>query len=176
MAYMAKGQDRPRRLQDFTVGRLGRVRYIAYSLGTVVALALFMGVTGYVALSLPVAGGRLLLSMTAVLNYYLLLPLVMVVLTIRRAHDFNYRGWLAFLLLVPVINLLFWVIPGTRGGNTYGEAPAPNTLSAMLVALILPVLLLGGYFVFKTQQDETGMVNSAITKPPVPNNLRQYEP
>lgn len=169
-------QAKPRGLQSVTAGRLGRVRYIAYSLGTVVVLAILMGVTTYVALSLPVAGGKLLLSMAAVLSYYLLLPLVMVLLTIRRAHDFNYRGRLAFLLLVPIINLLFWVIPGTRGGNTYGEAPAPNTLSAMLVALILPVLLLGGYFISKTQQDETGIANSAITKPPVPNNLRQYEP
>ena len=167
-------QLKPRGLQSVTAGRLGRVSYIAYSLGTVLVLAILMGVTTYLALSLPVAAGQLLLSIAALLNYYLLLPLMMGVLTIRRAHDFNYRGWLALLLLVPVINLLFWVIPGTTGGNNYGEAPAAYTLSTLLVAFILPLLLLGGYFAAGTSVAQSP--KKFIAAPFVPNNLRQYKP
>ena len=59
-------------------------------------------------------------------------------LTIQRAHDMNTTGWLALLCLVPLVNLLFWFVPGTRGENDYGKQPPPNTVGVIVLACILP--------------------------------------
>ena len=48
-------------------------------------------------------------------------------LRIKRLHDFNCSGWLSLLVLVPIIggiwDLLTSIIPGTKGGNSFGPAP-----------------------------------------------------
>jgi uncharacterized membrane protein YhaH (DUF805 family) len=122
-------------------GRIGRAHYIAYSLGSVVAAFLFMFLAG---LGLMLSGqlGRMLYIAVSVLLFYGFLPIFFTILTIRRAHDFNVGGWLALLLLVPVVNLLFWFIPGTRGENTYGTAPPVPSSGIKMIAVALPVFLL----------------------------------
>ncbi len=121
-------------------GRLGRTHYIAYSLGAIVAAFLFMFLAG---LGLMLSGqlGRLLYIAFSVLLFYGFLPIFFAILTVKRAHDFNTGGWLAILLLVPVVNLLFWFIPGTRGDNIYGPAPRAASFGTKLIAATLPVLL-----------------------------------
>jgi uncharacterized membrane protein YhaH (DUF805 family) len=52
--------------------------------------------------------------------------------SVKRLHDVGYSGFLAFAVLVPVVNLAFniWVgiLPGTAGPNSYGNLPnAPST-------------------------------------------------
>lgn len=47
--------------------------------------------------------------------------------TIKRLHDLNLSGWLAFVLLIPYIGVIFGIIlrfkRGTIGKNKYGEDP-----------------------------------------------------
>lgn len=64
----------------------------------------------------------------------------MVFLTIQRAHDFNTTGWLSILVLIPLVNLIFWFIPGTGGENRFGLPTPPNRTSTVVVALIIPIV------------------------------------
>jgi len=65
-------------------------------------------------------------------------------LTIQRAHDFNQTGWLSVLLLVPLVPLIFWFIPGSKEENQYGKRPPPNTAGVIVLACLMPVFFIGG--------------------------------
>ena len=65
-------------------------------------------------------------------------------LTIQRSHDFNTTGWLAILGLGPLVNLIFWIIPGTDGPNRFGGKTPPNGVLTLIVAWLIPVLFTVG--------------------------------
>ena len=65
-------------------------------------------------------------------------------LTIQRAHDFDTTGWLSILMLIPLVNLLFWFIPGTDGENRWGAKTPPNTVLVLIGAWIVPVIFFIG--------------------------------
>jgi uncharacterized membrane protein YhaH (DUF805 family) len=113
-------------------GRIGRVRYIAYSIGVYFVLMLVGGILGAL---LGAVGSALF----AVLSVGALALGIM--LTIQRAHDFNTTGWLSILVLVPLVNFIFWFIPGTDGENDYGPKTPPNSVLVVL-ALIVPFLII----------------------------------
>lgn len=129
-------------------GRLGRARYIAYRSAVLIVFGLvFIGLSLLTGL-LPV-GWSVFMGLLIVL--VMLSALVLYALpAVRRAHDFNASGWLALLSLVPLVNLLFWFVPGTVGVNRHGEAPPANTRPVIVAAVLLPVLtlLLFLFFVF----------------------------
>ncbi len=123
-----------------TQGRLGRVRYIGYTVGMSIVIALIGVVLGAIVGGLglvQLAGPLGMLAGAAVL-------VVQLILTIQRCHDFNVTGWLSILVLIPVVGLLFWIIPGTQGENRYGLPPPPNTGGAVALALILPLVFVVG--------------------------------
>jgi type IV pilus assembly protein PilA len=62
--------------------------------------------------------------------------------TIRRLHDFNVNGWFTFIFILPLINLVLWLIPGTRGENNYGPMQPPNTLGVISSALVTPLVFI----------------------------------
>lgn len=126
-------------------GRLGRARYIAYSLGGIVGVFLVMTLAGMALLLLSSSFGQLLYVILSIALLYVFLPIYFMILTVKRAHDFNIGGWLALLLLVPIVNLMFWFIPGTRGHNNYGTEPDPAPFGIRIAALALPLLLLGAF-------------------------------
>lgn len=57
---------------------------------------------------------------------FILTCLLILVETTLRCHDLDKTGWLALLLLVPYLNILFLIYllvkKGTDGPNTYGKA------------------------------------------------------
>ena len=115
-----------------TSGRIGRVRYIAYGMG----IYLLFGILG-----------ALLTMVIGQVGMYLAWLAIMVVgfmLTIQRCHDFNTTGWLSLLVLVPLVNLIFWFIPGTDGPNDYGAKTPPNGTGVIIAALIVPILFVVG--------------------------------
>lgn len=121
-------------------GRLGRVRYIACRSAIVLVFGLvYIGLsllTGVLPPDWRVFMGLLILLAVIVSLVAYVLPAV------RRAQDFNASGWLALLSLIPLVNLVFWFIPGTAGANRYGEAPPANTWRAITLAILLPLLVL----------------------------------
>lgn len=65
-------------------------------------------------------------------------------LTIQRCHDFNASGWVSLLVLVPLANLIFMIIPGTRGPNRFGAPTPPNSAGVLVAAWLLPALFVAG--------------------------------
>ena len=154
-------------------GRLGRAHYIVYSLGAVVAAFLFMLLAGPALVQLGQLG-RLLYVALSVLLFYGFLPIFFTILTIKRAHDFKVGGWLALLLLVPVVNLLFWFVPGTRDENTYGAAPQGPSSGIKLIAVTLPVFLIAAFLA--TGDSRTSQETSPSPAAQPSTSLKPYKP
>ena len=132
----ADGETRPVRL--FAVsGRMGRLRYIAYGVLVYVALAALSGILAAVLGSIGPAG-----AMIGALLPAALMVVVSFMLTIQRCHDFNASGWLSLLGLVPLVNLIFWFIPGSDGPNRYGPPTPPNTILVYSGAIGAPVVII----------------------------------
>jgi uncharacterized membrane protein YhaH (DUF805 family) len=124
-------------------GRIGRVRYIAYSAGLPFLIVAAVAVVAGLLERVLGAGGSL--AVPLLIGAYGLALVICVLLTIQRCHDFDVTGWLSLVfLLVPLAVLLLWVIPGTRGANRFGPPPEPNSALAVIGALVLPLLVVGG--------------------------------
>lgn len=138
-------------------GRLGRIRYLAYSF--VIGLAF----SALVIALLAVAGGLSLLRgetapdqlgmgfMIAVgLAVLLAIPatVIGIFMIIKRLHDIGWSGWLTLLIFVPLVNyvmiLLLWCVPGTKGPNEHGAQTPPNGVGVTILGLINPVLTVLG--------------------------------
>lgn len=113
-------------------GRIGRIRYLGYSMGL---WFLIMAVTGV--LSALVWPGLLVLGYVALLY-------VQIMLAIKRSHDFDVTGWLALLAFVPLLNLAFLFVPGTDGPNRFGRKTAPNGHAGVIVIVALFAFMLIG--------------------------------
>jgi len=130
-------------------GRLGRVRYIGYSVGigflvNVIAAAaggLVAFLAGDRAPGLWLPGSVIAVLALAGLTVYILLM-------IQRLHDFDASGWWSVLAVVPLANLVFYLVllimPGAQGPNRFGNPPPPNTLGVILLALVLPLIAIIG--------------------------------
>lgn len=115
-----------------TSGRIGRVRYIAYGMGIYILFGILGGL-----LSLALGNAGMIVAWIAIM-------IVGFMLTIQRCHDFNTTGWLSLLVLVPLVNLIFWFIPGTDGENNYGARTPPNGTGVIIAALIIPIIAVIG--------------------------------
>lgn len=120
-------------LKRFSIkGRIGRMRYISFSLGTL-TLATIIAI---LVVSIP-AVGLTLLALTLIAA-----AITMLVLSIRRGHDFNVPAWLSAILIIfmPVLTLVMYFIPGTKGDNNYGASPPENTKAIVVSAILFPIL------------------------------------
>jgi uncharacterized membrane protein YhaH (DUF805 family) len=127
-AALADAGVRTQPVKLFSVsGRIGRARYIAYSVG-------MYFLSGLLAVALALVDPLL-----AFLPYAALFVLLFM-LTIQRSHDFNTTGWLSLVMLVPLLNLLFLIIPGTDGANKYGDETPPNTTGVLILAWLFPAI------------------------------------
>jgi uncharacterized membrane protein YhaH (DUF805 family) len=121
-------------------GRIGRVRYIGYSIGWAVMVGLLAGAL----MAFAKGTGMAPVVAISVLAAYVVLFVIQFLLTIQRCHDFNTSGWVCLLILIPLVNLLFWLVPGTPSANRFGPPTPPNTTGAILSALVLPLIFVVG--------------------------------
>jgi len=121
-------------------GRLGRVRYIGYSIGLTM---LFSIIAAILAASLGTFAGKGVAA-SIMVACYVAIFVISIMLTIQRAHDFNSSGWLALLVFIPFVNLIFWFIPGTDGENRFGRKTPPNGIGVILLACIVPLIAVIG--------------------------------
>jgi uncharacterized membrane protein YhaH (DUF805 family) len=116
-------------------GRIGRLRYLAYTTG---ATLLFYLVLGVAALLGEVATGILaLLAFVPALWFG-------IVSAVKRCHDCGYSGWMSLTVLIPLIGLIWFVLPGDKAANRFGPPPPPNTWGVRLLGLLLPLIFLIG--------------------------------
>jgi uncharacterized membrane protein YhaH (DUF805 family) len=135
-AAVADASEQYQEVRLFAVsGRIGRARYIAYTFGLSL---LIMFIAGLGVAFLGAVGAILMMA------GYVVMFVLMFMLTIQRAHDFNTSGWLSLLVLVPLANFIFWFIPGTDGDNRFGAQTPPNSVLVLIGAWIIPVLFIGG--------------------------------
>ena len=118
-------------------GRIGRVRYVVYSFMITLALML---VAGMAVAFLGTFG------MVVLVAAYIAMVVVSFMLTIQRSHDFNMSGWFSLLALVPLVNFIFWFIPGTEGPNRFGARTPPNSTLVLVGVWTLPIVFIGAMF------------------------------
>lgn len=114
-----QGQDDYSEVKLLSIrGRIGRLRYLGYTMGYGMLIYLAFAAVGGVMLAMG-SPREIFMGMVGI-GYVLVLVLSMM-LTIQRAHDFNTTGWLALLAFIPLLNLMFMFIPGTDGENRFGK-------------------------------------------------------
>lgn len=123
-------------------GRIGRVRYLAWSAVMLFALLGLYFVSAVLMALVPVLGG---LAIAAVGIAALV---VSVQIGVQRLHDIGWSGWLWLVNLIPIVGSVFalvmLIVPGTTGANRFGPPPPPNTTAVKVLAfgwLIVPVLI-----------------------------------
>jgi uncharacterized membrane protein YhaH (DUF805 family) len=139
VAPRAAVDDAPDEFQPVRIfsvsGRIGRARYILYTMGlpllVMFVIGLLSAVAGAFGVALMVAG-------------WVAVVTISMMLTIQRSHDFDMSGWFALIGLVPLANLAFWFIPGTDGANRYGAKTSPNGAGVLIAVWIVPALFIGG--------------------------------
>lgn len=132
-------------------GRLGRIRYIAWVLVAVAVASLFLGFFASLAGSFQSQALIGVFKVALILVAYLALPVVWIVMSMRRLHDIGRPGWLAALLLVPVINVVLLAVlvlwPGEPQSNAYGD-PSPEATGGLRLAgmvVIAAIVMLYAY-------------------------------
>ena len=130
-------------LKAFTTnGRIGRLRYLAWSMVLMfvtlpVAGAIFAFAMGAAAASLNTA-----IVIGVVLGGAALIAFVIfsVQIAVQRLHDIGWSGWLWLLTLVPFVGSLFPFVlmfcPGNSGANQYGAPPPPNSTAVKVLAVL----------------------------------------
>jgi uncharacterized membrane protein YhaH (DUF805 family) len=108
-------------------GRIGRARYIANILGLYILFAILAGATAAVAGPIGAV-------------FWIGYMVLVFMLTIQRCHDFDTSGWLSLLVLVPLVNLVFWFIPGSEGRNRWGAPTPPNSTVTLVLVWLFPAL------------------------------------
>ena len=143
-----------------TSGRIGRVRYIAYSIGLSMLIGLVAGIVSAIAARLigDAANAFTLLGWAAIVA-------ISIMLTIQRCHDFNTTGWLSLLGLIPLVNLIFWFIPGTDGPNRFGAKTPPNSVLTVIAACIVPTMVVIGILAAIALPAYQEYVKRAATQP-----------
>ncbi|MES2819482.1 MAG: DUF805 domain-containing protein [Pseudomonadota bacterium] len=123
-------------LNVFTVqGRIGRLRYLGWSMAT---MLIFMPVLGIAMASMALSS---VLGIVLTLVVSIIYIVVSVFITAQRLHD---MGWTSWLMLVPGVALIMLFVPGTEGANRFGAAPPPNSVAVKVLSLLwlaFPVLL-----------------------------------
>lgn len=129
-------------LRPFGVeGRIGRLRYLAWSLSLMGAA---MAVFGVVAI-----GFQLSQVLGAILGVVTLVAMavVSVQIGVQRLHDIGWSGWLLLVNLVPVVGSVFsiimLVVPGSAAANRFGPPPPPNSTAVKVLSalwLLVPVV------------------------------------
>lgn len=127
-------------------GRIGRFEYFFYSLVLPFLVFWIVAALAGIASHYEELGGAIAYVLLAAGLCAALI--IHVQLTVQRCHDFNCSGWLALLLILPLISLVFWLIPGSKTSNRFGYPPRPSSsLLRKGAALLLLVLVAMATFI-----------------------------
>ena len=140
-------------LKIFTInGRIGRLRYLAWTLVLTVAMLVAAGILSTVGFAIATASPTIAIIVGSLLGLALFVAVVVVSVQIgvQRLHDLGWSGWLYLLNLVPLVNsifpLLLLVVPGNSGANQYGAPPPRNSTAVKVLASLwlafIPLMLI----------------------------------
>ena len=129
--------------------RIGRLRYFVYVLSGMVCSSLLLLMMYLFCLTLPLPLAKLVFDVSLVLIKYILIPMIVIVMTVRRLHDIDFKGWWAMLIVIPFLNIVLLFVPGTRGDNRFGPAPRADSPALKLAALLIPATMFLLYFALR---------------------------
>ncbi|HWH86564.1 MAG TPA: DUF805 domain-containing protein [Pseudomonas sp.] len=147
-------------LKPFSVeGRIGRLRFLAWTMVLSLVTLPIVGVFALFALGLVSGDSTTGLIIGGILAFFLFIGfmIVSILFSVQRLHDIGWSGWLWLLNLVPVVGsffpLVMMVVPGNTGANRYGPPPPPNSTAVKVLcslwivffALIFTGGILGGF-------------------------------
>jgi len=147
-------------LKPFSVeGRIGRLRFLAWTMVLSLVALPIVGVFALIALGLVSGDSTTGLIFGGILAIFLFIGfmIVSILFSVQRLHDIGWSGWLWLLNLVPFVGsffpLVIMVVPGNTGANRYGPPPPPNSTAVKVLcslwivffALIFAGGLLGGF-------------------------------
>ena len=131
------GSDEFQEVRIFSIsGRIGRLRYLAYTTGISFAIMFVAGMLG------ALLGPSLLPVITAIA--YIPVIILSIMFMIQRSHDMDWSGWMCFLGIIPLVGLIWIFKSGTQGENRYGPRPPPNTTGVKIVAVVFPLIVIVG--------------------------------
>ncbi len=128
-------------------GRIGRLRYLAYFAALYFIVSIIGGLFGFI---IGLSGGEVGEESPVFLVFLALVYLISIaytfILSRRRLHDLGWTGWWNLLHLIPIVNLIFWLVlifkRGDETSNEYGNPASPNTLLIKIVGLIFPIVFI----------------------------------
>lgn len=140
-------------LKPFSVeGRIGRLRYLAWSMVLTLVTLPIIGIFALIALGLVGADSTSGLIIGGIFAVFLFLALLIVsiMFSVQRLHDIGWSGWLWLLTLVPFVGSFFpfvvMIVPGNSVANRYGPPPPPNS-TAVKVLCSLWIVFIALFFV-----------------------------
>ncbi|WP_131107029.1 DUF805 domain-containing protein [Pseudomonas sp. Sample_10] len=157
-------------LKPFGVeGRIGRLRFLAWSMVLGLVTMAVVGVFALIGLALVSSDSTAGLIIAGIMAFSLCLAFLIasIMISVQRLHDIGWSGWLWLLNLVPFVGsffpLLLLAMPGNQTANRYGAPPPPNStavkvLSALwlvVIALFIVAALAGGLSAIKDEYENT---------------------
>ena len=168
-------------LKPFSVeGRIGRLRFLAWTMVLSLVTLPIVGVFALIALGLVSGDSTTGLILGGILAVFLFIGfmIVSILFSVQRLHDIGWSGWLWLLNLVPFVGSIFplvmMVVPGNAGANRYGPPPPPNSTAVKVLcslwivffALIFAGGLLGGFSAVQEEYEsnlESSYDSGAVT-------------
>jgi uncharacterized membrane protein YhaH (DUF805 family) len=161
-------------------GRIGRLRFLAWTMVLSLVTLPIVGVFALIALGLVSGDSTTGLILGGILAVFLFLGfmIVSILFSVQRLHDIGWSGWLWLLNLVPFVGsffpLVMMVVPGNAGANRYGPPPPPNSTAVKVLcslwivffALIFAGGLLGGFSAVQEEYEsnlESSYDSGAVT-------------
>ena len=130
-------------LKAFTTdGRIGRLRYLAWSMVLMLACLPLFGIAGGFFAASEILGGLLMVVVG------IAVAVVGIMFGVQRLHDIGWSGWLLLVTLVPIVggvfSLLMFIIPGSTAANRFGSPPPPNSRAVKILALLWVAIIVIG--------------------------------
>jgi uncharacterized membrane protein YhaH (DUF805 family) len=152
-------------------GRIGRARFIAYSVwGYLLCIpAMFLLTMIAVMAGFPAAG--IFVGLAVFLPY----AVFVVFASIQRSHDMDWSGWTTLLMLIPFVPFVWMAKGGSAGRNRYGLPPPPNSLSVKIGAWMMLVLIVGGVLLAVAAVEFSRQVDAGAKKAQQQRQLQEQQ-
>jgi len=118
-------------------GRIGRLRYLAYSMAAGLVFNIAFSV-----LATVIAFVAPILMPFATIACWGAFVWFSAITGIKRCHDIGISGWWTLTMIIPIISLIWIFWPGNMGDNQYGPPPPPNTTGVKILACIFPIFMI----------------------------------
>jgi len=140
-----------------TQGRIGRLRYLAYTTGAsfllsilaIIPIALIFVAAGVTVSSFAKGEMGIAVTIIAILVsavLYIAAIAIGFIYTKRRLNDLGQTGWLSLLLFLPIVNIILGIyilfFRGNAQSNQYGAKPVPNSAGVIILASLVILLYL----------------------------------